>query len=314
MVSVGASNVEHRDWEPVKAKAECALAAHRPVDLPAESGDEGKPVQNGASGLGSLPSMQFGVTGKGRGGNSAGMLEMEPPRSTVGKQPKRSEGVMPGESEKKTMGPVGNLKDDDDKSGDSLQRALEGEMVDLLRQQNSVLLEEVANLRLLLEKSAAKADSGVSSSPWSQLGDTASGHSNGTGGKTQKNDRQGRSGSRTPRARVRETALSPEKGGRKDPSKYTLNGTRVPDGPPPENHEDPPVPPHLCLFWKMQSMWGMINFNNSVLSVGFKMMLWICMTLVSPSPKPRMGTPSGGRWMKGMKFSRHGRPNKCGLK
>ena len=184
-----------------------ALAANRPVDLPAESGDEGKPVQNGASGLGSLPSMQFGVTGKGRGGTSASMLEIEPPRPTVGKQPKRSEGVMPSESEKKTMGPVGNLQDDDDKSGDSLQRALEGEMVDLLRQQNSVLLEEVANLRRLLGKSAAKADSGVSSSPWSQLGDTASGHSNGTDGKTQK-DRQGRSGSRTPRARVRDSNQS----------------------------------------------------------------------------------------------------------
>ena len=39
------------------------------------------------------------------------------------------------------------------------------------------------------------------------------------------------------------TAISPEKGGRRDPSKYTPNGTRVPDGPPPEVHEDPPVPP-----------------------------------------------------------------------
>ena len=178
--------------------------------------------------------------------------------------------------------------------------------MDLLRKQNSVLLEEVANLRRLLEQSAAKADSGVSSSPWSQLGDTASGHSNGTDGKTQK-DRQGRSGSRTPRARVRETAISPEKGGRRDPSKYTPVFLMVPLRKFMKIHQF-----HPCLFWKMQSMWGMINFNNSVLSVGFKMMLWSCMTLVSPSPKPRMGTPIGGRWMKGMKFSLRGRPNKCG--
>ena len=89
------------------------------------------------------------------------------------------------------MGSVGNPKDDGVKSGDSLQRALEGEIVDLLRRQNSVLLEEVANLRRLLERSAAKADSGVSSSPWSQLGDTASGHSNGTAGKTQMIARDG---------------------------------------------------------------------------------------------------------------------------
>ena len=230
-------------WYSDRAQTECLLAANRPLDLPTGDGVDEKPIQNSTSGpgMGSQPSMQFGVTGKGRGSSMAGVPDVEPRMPTVQQQLK-SEGVMPGESGEKTMGSVGNPKDDGVKSGDSLQRALEGEIVDLLRKQNSVLLEEVANLRRLLEQSAAKADSGVSSSPWSQLGDTASGHSNGTDGKTQK-DRQGRSGSRTPRARVRETAISPEKGGRRDPSKYTPNGTRVPDGPPPEVHEDPPVPP-----------------------------------------------------------------------
>jgi hypothetical protein len=155
------------------------------MDLPTDTGDDGKPIQNSTSGMGSQPSMQFGVTGKGRGSSMAGVPDVEPRKPTVQQQLK-SEGVMPGESGEKTMGSVGNPKDDGVKSGDSLQRALEGEIVDLLRRQNSVLLEEVANLRRLLERSAAKADSGVSSSPWSQLGDTASGHSNGTGGKTQK--------------------------------------------------------------------------------------------------------------------------------
>ena len=228
-------------WYSDKAQTECLLAANRPLDLPTGDGVDEKPIQNSTSGMGSQPSMQFGVTGKGRGSSMACVPDVEPRKPTVQQQLK-SEGVMPGESGEKTMGSVGNPKDDDVNSGGSLQRALEGEIVDLLRQQNSALLEEVANLRRLLEQSAAKADSGVSSSPWSQLGDTASGHSNGTDGKTQK-DRQGRSGSRTPRARVRETAISPEKGGRRDPSKYTPNGTRVPDGPPPEVHEDPPVPP-----------------------------------------------------------------------
>ena len=110
-------------WYSDKARTECLLAANRPMDLPTDTGDDGKPIQNSTSGMGSQPSMQFGVTGKGRGSSMAGVPDVEPRKPTVQQQLK-SEGVMPGESGEKTMGSVGNPKDDGVKSGDSLQRAL----------------------------------------------------------------------------------------------------------------------------------------------------------------------------------------------
>ena len=63
-----------------------------------------------------------------------------------------------------------------------------------------------------------------------------------------------RHGSRTPRARVREAAVSPECG-RHAPAKYTPNGTRVPDGPPPIECEQPmpPVPPIPGLHEALKS-------------------------------------------------------------
>ena len=156
-------------WYSEKAKAECALAANRPVDLPGESGDEGKPVQNGASGLGSLPSIQFGVTGKGRGGSATGMLGSLQP-TEYGNSRMMSEGEMPRESDSlKTMGMVRNQrKVQQHGSPDGLQRALEGEMVNMLRQQNSKLMDELQFLRAKREKgSMGKPASGMeSSSGW----------------------------------------------------------------------------------------------------------------------------------------------------
>ena len=39
--------------------------------------------------------------------------------------------------------------------------------------------------------------------------------------------------SRTPRSKIRAPALSPENGNRGNHAKFTPNGTKVPDGPPP---------------------------------------------------------------------------------
>lgn len=134
-----------------------------------------------------------------------------------------------------SMGPVNPQKVVKNQgSTDELQRALEGELVTFLRDQNSRLLSEVAALRNQLEKSW------VSSSPWSAVGGT-SGDSHAPHGRVH-NGRQGRHGSRTPRGRERDMAVSPEFQHQKPPGKYTPNGTRVPDGPPPE-HALPPVPP-----------------------------------------------------------------------
>ena len=56
-------------------------------------------------------------------------------------------------------------------------------------------------------------------------------------------DRPTRHGSRTPRNRIGEAAVSPEKG--RDQPRCTPNGTKVPDRPPPSESEvfSPPVPP-----------------------------------------------------------------------
>ena len=106
---------------------------------------------------------------------------------------------MPGEPEGRTMGPVGTPKESGSNSND-LQRALEGELVDFLRRQNSKLQSEVAALRDRLEKS-----SGMGSSPWSAVDGVDSMEA------FQHHGRQGRHGSRTPRTKLRQMAVSPER-------------------------------------------------------------------------------------------------------
>ena len=91
--------------------------------------------------------------------------------------------------------------------------------MNFLRQQNSKLMEELATLKDKLEKT-----SGVASSPWSTVG---GGDSSDV---SRPHGRHGRHGSRTPRARVREVAASPERKETKtDGLRYTPNGTQVPE-------------------------------------------------------------------------------------
>eukprot|EP00435_Cladocopium_sp_Y103_P017061 s854_g4.t1 len=215
-----------------RTQEDAVLESSRPSTLPVLDGIN--------TGVGSQAfSLSTGPTGKGRGGSSAGMLE--PLRSTVdGRDDWKTEGVMPSGADvpqvPQTMGPVNPPRVEPGQgSTDDLQRALEAEMVNFLREQNSKLQGEVAALRSQLDKS------GVSSSPWSTVGGTSSGdQQNGSVGSGQ-TGRNGRHGSRTPRCRTREAAVSPEFQSRKPVGKYTPNGTKVPDGPPPDDL--PPVPP-----------------------------------------------------------------------
>ena len=81
-------------------------------------------------------------------------------RPRVGIRVLKTEGKLPTVATG-TKGEPENLATGD---GNGLQRALEVEMVDFLRQQNSKLQSEVAALKEKLEKS-----SGAGSSPWPRI-------------------------------------------------------------------------------------------------------------------------------------------------
>ena len=202
-----------------KVRSEMHLEAARPLDLPKGSTSRFnmEPVQS-SPGVESQPQGVVGPTGKGRGGHSAGLLDaLQPTESGLGSL--RTEGGLPVEEELRTMGPVGPVGPPKKSTGETndgdLQRALEGEIVDFLRCQNSKLLAEVASLRDKLEKT-----SGMGSSPWSAVDGVESVEA------SQQHGRHGRHGSRTPRVRTREVAVSPErKVNRQTDLRYTPNGT-----------------------------------------------------------------------------------------
>ena len=202
----------------------------------------GPPLSNLSGNAAQFQQVSQEPTGKGRGGASAGLPDVL--RSTGdGRDGARTDGRMPPVEGKRSMGPVGQSQGIDGASDpDGLQRALEGEVVGFLRRQNSQLMEDVAFLKGKLElMSASKADSGLETSPWSTVqGTNSSGKSSAVG--ISSHERPGRHGSRTPRSKVRDVAVSPEK--RKNDLRFTPNGTQVPPGPPPSLMDEvPPVPP-----------------------------------------------------------------------
>ena len=212
-----------------KAKDQCRLDAARPKELPAQE-EEVLAGSFSSPELAIQSNVDGNPTGKGRGSASAGVMPRD--ETEVGIRVLKTEGKLPtvatgtnGEPETLVTG-----------DGNGLQRALEVEMVDFLRQQNSKLQNEVAALKEKLEKS-----SGAGSSPWSRI----DGIGSGSASDSQKHDRHVRNGSRTPRGAVREVAVSPERKTKRDSLKFTPNGTRVPDGPPPTASVSclPPVPP-----------------------------------------------------------------------
>ena len=154
-----------------KVQSELRLQELRPGNLPADGSDGESSFLAPLSGSAAQknPERLFEPTGKGRGGSATGMLGSL--QSTeYGNSRMMSEGEMPRESDSlKTMGMVRNQrKVQQHGSPDGLQRALEGEMVNMLRQQNSKLMDELQFLRAKLEKgSMGKPASGMeSSSGW----------------------------------------------------------------------------------------------------------------------------------------------------
>ena len=239
-----------------RLQQEIALHERRPKHLPAD--DEGRvpPVQDGRP-----------PTGKGRGGDGTGLFATPPSleRPTVfGQQPTgmQSQGAMPMETPptvQQTMGAmhgserheevgmhvknVGSVRP----AMDELQRDLEVELVDFLRQQNAQLMTQVSDLKTALEARGDQASAG--SSPWSTVVEGESfGKRSAMGAK--------RWSSRSPRPTRKQGHGSPVKlagDGRvkkDDKLQCTPNGTRIPDGPPPMDDVSrmpscppPPVPP-----------------------------------------------------------------------
>ena len=238
-----------------KLKDEMKLGYARPVSLPvaAESPEDRQPIQS------------EGAIGKGRGvssgstmaaRSSGGSFVTPPSRRTtqkalaaanleLGKQHQcggRTEGCMPDESEEKKHGDVnvfGNDRHVDHGSGsqvqkpvDELQRSLERELVDHLRDQNAKLLAELEELRQLKQQSSV-GHSQVSVSSWSEV----QGDGSNAGRVLSKVD-DAKQGYHTPRS------SNCKAGTGKQDTRYTPNGTRVPDGTPPSTGEPCPPPQH----------------------------------------------------------------------
>ena len=126
-----------------------------------------------------------GCTGKGRGSQHSGNLAcfVTPPSKTVNggdgraenhvAKVKQSEGRMPDDRDgcRMSMGRVSmevTMDDVSKPSVDGLQRALEVEVVNQLRVQNSQLMEEIEKLKTMMSQSG-KGSSGS----WSELGGSA---------------------------------------------------------------------------------------------------------------------------------------------
>lgn len=163
--SVPSSRPTSNPFYSEKVQLEMQLEANRPSDLPRRSsGAIGMEITSSSPGVGGSLQGAIGPTGKGRGGQSAGLLDALQP-TEFGREPLKTQGALPIEEQPRTMGPVGApLNESKGREDGDLQRALEGELVEFLRNQNSKCLEEVAALRDKLEKS-----SGMGSSPWSAV-------------------------------------------------------------------------------------------------------------------------------------------------
>ena len=181
--------------------------------------------------------------GKGRGvqtiGVGRGVFLTPPsnwrtmePESAVPAKGAQTEGVMPPVEEERTRD-AGRVKRAamGESSPGGLQRDLEMEIVDHLRTQNAQLMEEIDRLRKLQSQQG-------SNSSWSEVGGattTGAGKFSGLVG-TAVDGNGERGGYHTPRS-----SHKPMRG--KQEIKFTPNGTRVPDGTPPDSGKvEPPVP------------------------------------------------------------------------
>ena len=143
-------------------------------------------------------------------------------------EPLRSAGAMPAEegnggqsremgrrSSKRTEGLIFSTTREDGSQEDSLQREVEKEMVKMLQEENDQLRHQMAELMKRMETRSGKSE-------WSEV--TAE----------------------SPR-------LKREMPSKTEVARYTLNGTKVPEGPPPVEcgRELPPVPPWPFPEWEI---------------------------------------------------------------
>ena len=167
MGSMGPVETAINPFHSEKAQREHMLAANRPRELPELSpGSDVAPLRNDS------------WIGKGRGGQSSGRVAcfVTPPSNPsvcsgdgdeTGQRAKQTEGRMPDEATGSTglMKDVKHQLESESSSVDSLQRALEIEIVQQLREQNARLLEELAQLR----QSKSSPVSGDGSSSWVEI-------------------------------------------------------------------------------------------------------------------------------------------------
>ena len=223
---------------------EIVLRASRPLGLPEQSPESDVAPLHGGQGAGV-------GTGKGRGGQTSGKHESvyETPPSKMDVQrgegvvQKRTQGRMPDECDA-TMGATAKgASGVADPQGVDLQRALEVELVSHLRTQNTQLMEELDRVKALL----TQAGTGSNSS-WSEVGG-ASACAGIPPGMDDGGQRRG--GFHTPRSSQKAEM------GKRD-ARFTPNGTRIPDGTPPEadgsepRHvpQPPPEKPNVPPFPK----------------------------------------------------------------
>eukprot|EP00435_Cladocopium_sp_Y103_P053777 s587_g17.t1 len=232
-----------------RAQQDAVLRASRPLGLPEQSPAlSAEPLHDDRdAGL---------CIGKGRGGGLAfgkpNSFETPPSKTDVlqGERvcPKKTEGRMPGDDDlslgKTTEGRKNPTVADPHME---LQRALEAEVVNHLRVQNSQLMEELDRLRSMMSQTG-----NGSNSSWSEVGGASAcaGIPPGSGSdgasacagippEPGSDGGHRRGGYHTPRSSQRS-----EKGKEQD-VRFTPNGTRIPDGTPPTsgNSATCPMPP-----------------------------------------------------------------------
>ena len=231
----------------IRARDEAALQSSRPVDLPVPSGDEaeldhvlegGTSVQMDPGEASSLVEKR-GRTGKGQGSDGAGRERFSTPASwqdgrpqgqlgsgsgSVKQElPKRTEGEMPPDDGGQSLF-GGSVTEEN-----GLQRALEKEMVERLHQENVQLKFEMEQLKRI----QAMAEGGTTTTSWSEVSIPGEGVP------------PPPPRSRSPTRRCLQ----------KQEEKFTPQGTRVPDTPPPSDDATlPAVPP-----WP----WGTDGYEKS---------------------------------------------------
>ena len=225
----------------LKTRRDIELQMSRPAGLPEQSpGSENPPIRDGC-------------TGKGRGGSTAALGTFEtPPSKLQGHVPgggkalgaKRSEGLMPDDR----VEPVSAVRVETrgQQPVDELQRSLEIEVVNHLREQNTKLLQELEWFREQQREQQRSSDSGLgSSTSWVEVatgdGEKRVDAARGDGGFSSLE-------CKTPRGGDRMVGLGSH-------SRFTPNGTRVPDGTPPRDEPrveprvfKPPAPPAVPPF------------------------------------------------------------------